>query len=176
MVAMGEGSGNTMGWSVELCGGSMCAARRHRPYFRRVRLRRRFGRPPHRGAHGTVARKAAHNAVQLVKAASSELNVTLEDCRRVSRNCWTSARSSRELSDAKKKLAYGRRSTGRRQRRGSQHRRHQNFGRAVSGIDIKDLKSLADRGQKQVGSGVVAIVAVTDEGKAASWSASRQTL
>jgi alanyl-tRNA synthetase len=36
----------------------------------------------------------------------------------------------------------------------------------VSGIDIKDLKSLADEGKKQIGSGVVAIVGVTDEGKA----------
>ena len=35
-----------------------------------------------------------------------------------------------------------------------------------SGIDIKDLKSLADEGKKQIGSGVVAIVGVTDEGKA----------
>ena len=33
-------------------------------------------------------------------------------------------------------------------------------------IDIKDLKSLADDGKKQVGSGVVAIVGVTDDGKA----------
>ncbi|MGB8525559.1 MAG: DHHA1 domain-containing protein, partial [Rhodoplanes sp.] len=40
------------------------------------------------------------------------------------------------------------------------------FARAVSGIDIKDLKSLVDEGKKQVGSGVVAIVGVTDEGKA----------
>ena len=38
--------------------------------------------------------------------------------------------------------------------------------RSVSGIDIKDLKSLADEGKKQIGSGVVAIVGVTDEGKA----------
>jgi alanyl-tRNA synthetase len=38
--------------------------------------------------------------------------------------------------------------------------------RTVSGIEIKDLKSLADDGKKQVGSGVVAIVGVTDEGKA----------
>ena len=36
----------------------------------------------------------------------------------------------------------------------------------MSGIEIKDLKSLADDGKKQVGSGVVAIVGVTDEGKA----------
>jgi len=36
----------------------------------------------------------------------------------------------------------------------------------VSGIEIKDLKSLADDGKKQVGSGVVAIVGVTADGKA----------
>jgi len=38
--------------------------------------------------------------------------------------------------------------------------------RAVSGIEIRDLKSLADEGKKQVGSGVVAIVGVTGDGKA----------
>jgi alanyl-tRNA synthetase len=38
--------------------------------------------------------------------------------------------------------------------------------RAVEGIEIKDLRSLADEGKKQVGSGVVAIVGVTAEGKA----------
>ena len=38
--------------------------------------------------------------------------------------------------------------------------------RAVEGIDLKDLRSLADEGKKQVGSGVVAIVGVTAEGKA----------
>jgi alanyl-tRNA synthetase len=36
----------------------------------------------------------------------------------------------------------------------------------VSGIEIKDLKSLVDDGKKQVGSGVVAIVGVTGDGKA----------
>ncbi len=38
--------------------------------------------------------------------------------------------------------------------------------RAVSGIDLKDLRSLADEGKKQVGSGVVAIVGTTEDGKA----------
>ncbi len=38
--------------------------------------------------------------------------------------------------------------------------------RAVEGIEIKDLKSLADDGKKQLGSGVVAIVGVTEDGKA----------
>jgi alanyl-tRNA synthetase len=38
--------------------------------------------------------------------------------------------------------------------------------RAVKGIQINDLRSLADEGKKQVGSGIVAIVGVTEEGKA----------
>ena len=38
--------------------------------------------------------------------------------------------------------------------------------RAVDGIELKDLRSLADEGKKQVGSGVVAIVGVTGDGKA----------
>src|SRR5439155_21313739 len=38
--------------------------------------------------------------------------------------------------------------------------------RAVEGVETKDLKSLADDGKKQIGSGVVAIVGVTEDGKA----------
>jgi alanyl-tRNA synthetase len=38
--------------------------------------------------------------------------------------------------------------------------------RAVTGIEIKDLKSLADEGKKQLGSGIVALVATTEDGKA----------
>ena len=73
----------------------------------------------------------------------------------------------RDLSDARKKLAMG----------GGGGKASADDGvrsvgdikllaRAVSGIDIKDLNSLADEGKKQIGSGVVAIVGVTDEGKA----------
>jgi alanyl-tRNA synthetase len=40
------------------------------------------------------------------------------------------------------------------------------LGKAVQGIDVKDLKSLVDAGKKQIGQGVVAIVGVTEDGKA----------
>jgi alanyl-tRNA synthetase len=40
------------------------------------------------------------------------------------------------------------------------------FARTVEGIQTKDLRSLADEGKKRVGSGVVAIVGVTPDGKA----------
>jgi alanyl-tRNA synthetase len=38
--------------------------------------------------------------------------------------------------------------------------------RAVEGVETKDLKSLVDDGKKQIGSGVVAIVGITEDGKA----------
>jgi alanyl-tRNA synthetase len=41
------------------------------------------------------------------------------------------------------------------------------LGRAVNGISPKDLKGLADDGKKQVGSGVVAFVGVSEDGKGA---------
>jgi alanyl-tRNA synthetase len=39
-------------------------------------------------------------------------------------------------------------------------------GRSVDGLQPKDLRGLVDQAKKQVGSGVVAIVGVTEDGKA----------
>jgi alanyl-tRNA synthetase len=41
------------------------------------------------------------------------------------------------------------------------------LGRVIAGVDPRDLKSLADEGKKAVGSGVVALVAVSGDGKGA---------
>jgi alanyl-tRNA synthetase len=40
------------------------------------------------------------------------------------------------------------------------------YARAVSGVDMKDLKSLADEAKQNVGSGVVVIAAASEDGKA----------
>ncbi len=40
------------------------------------------------------------------------------------------------------------------------------FSRVVSGVEMKDLKSLADEAKQSVGSGVVAIVGVSSDGRA----------
>ena len=75
-------------------------------------------------------------------------------------------RLERDLSDAKKKLAMG----GGGNSDGADGIRTVGdvklMARAVEGIDLKDLRSLADEGKKQVGSGIVAIVGVTGDGKA----------
>jgi alanyl-tRNA synthetase len=168
VVAMGEGGGNTMGWSVELCGGthvrrtgdigliSVVGEAGVAAGVRRIEA-----------LTGTVARKAANHQIQIAKLAAAELKAPLEDLpNRVSTVLDDRKRLERELSEAKKKLAMG----------GGANAQSADgirvigdvklLARAVEGIDLKDLRSLADEGKKKLGSGVVAIVGVTGEGKA----------
>jgi alanyl-tRNA synthetase len=168
VVAMGEGTGNTMGWSVELCGGthvrrtgdiglvSVVGESGVAAGVRRIEA-----------LTGATARKAANNVAHLAKAAAGELKVSLEDLpARLSAVLDDRKRLERELSDAKKKLAMG----GGAKADAADGVRVVGdvklLARAVEGIDLKDLRSLADEGKKQLGSGVVAIVGVTGEGKA----------
>jgi alanyl-tRNA synthetase len=78
-------------------------------------------------------------------------------------------RLERDLSDARKKLAMGG-GTGSGSGAGADGVRRVGevklMARAVEGVEIKDLKSLVDDAKKQLGSGVVAIVGITGDGKA----------
>ena len=168
VVAMGEGGGNALGWSVELCGGT---------HVRRTGDIGLIAGVTDSGVAagvrriealtGTTARKAAHHVGQLAKAASAELKVPLEELpARLAQVVDERRRLERELSDAKKKLAMG---GGAKADAADGVRTVGDIklmARAVEGIDLKDLRSLADEGKKQLGSGVVAIVGVTGEGKA----------
>jgi alanyl-tRNA synthetase len=70
----------------------------------------------------------------------------------------------RELSDARKKLAMG--GGGASEEPIREIAGAKLLARAVSGVEMKDLKSLADEAKTRVGSGVVAIVGVGEDGKA----------
>jgi alanyl-tRNA synthetase len=168
VVAMGEGGGNTMGWSVELCGGThvkrtgdigVIAALGDSAVAAGVRRIEALT--------GTTARKHARHLGELAKAAAAELKAPVEDIpQRLVQVLDERRRLERELSEAKKKLAMG----GGAGAQGADGVRVVGdvklLARAVEGIDLKDLRSLADEGKKRLGSGVVAIVGVTEEGKA----------
>jgi alanyl-tRNA synthetase len=169
VVAMGEGSGNTLGWSVELCGGT------HVKRTGDIGLINGLtdsgvaaGVRRLEALTGKVARKSADKQVQVAKAAASELKVSLDEMpMRVAALIDERKKLERELSDARKKLAMG---GGGGAKSADDGVREVNgvklIARAVSGIELKDLRSLADEGKKQVGSGVVAIVGLSVDGKA----------
>jgi alanyl-tRNA synthetase len=165
---MGEGGGNTLGWSVELCGGthvrrtgdigiiSVVSEAGVASGVRRIEALT---------AH--AARANANNLAKLAKATAAELRVPIDEMpSRVAALLDERKRVERELAEAKKKLAMG----GGAKSDGADGVRVVGdvklMARAVEGIDLKDLRSLADEGKKKVGSGVVAIVGVTGDGKA----------
>jgi alanyl-tRNA synthetase len=181
VVAMGEpasGSlGNTLGWSVELCGGT---------HVRRTGDIGLINGLTDSGVAagvrrlealtGKVARKSADHQVQIAKAAAAELKTPLEEMpARIASLIDERKKLERELAEAKKKAVMGTMNVtegadttgfsgnvgGVRQVNGVKL-----IARSVTGIELKDLRSLADEGKKQVGSGVVAIVGLSADGKA----------
>jgi alanyl-tRNA synthetase len=168
VVAMGEGSGNTLGWSVELCGGthvkrtgdigviSVLSDSGVAAGVRRIEA-----------LTGRAARKAANAQIHTIKAAAAELKTPPEELpTRIAALLDERKKLERDLSDARRKLAMG----GGGKADGAGDVRSVGdvklLAREVSGIEIKDLKSLADEGKKQLGSGVVALVATSEDGKA----------
>ena len=167
VVAMGESGGNTLGWSVELCGGThvrrtgdigLIAALTDSGVAAGVRRIEALT--------GKSARKHANHLAALAKAAAAELRAPLEELpNRLVALLDERKRLERELGEAKRKLAMGGGA-----RSGTDGVRTVGdvklLARAVEGIEVKDLKSLADEGKKLLGSGIVAIVGVTADGKA----------
>jgi len=119
---------------------------------------------------GRHARQHANDTMALAKSAAAELRTSLEDMpTRIAALIEERKKLERDLSDARKKLALGG-ASGNGSAAGAAGVREVGnvklMARAVEGIEMKDLKSLADDGKKQIGSGVVAIVGVTGDGKA----------
>jgi alanyl-tRNA synthetase len=177
VVAMGEnpatsGGGNTLGWSVELCGGthvnrtgdigviSVVAEAGVSAGVRRIEA-----------LTATAARHNANDLVRIAKAAAAELRAPVEDLpTRLGTLIDERKRLERDLSEAKKKLAMGGGAGRGESGEGGDGVRKigdvKLMARAVEGVELKDLRSLADDGKKKLGSGVVAIVGVTGDGKA----------
>jgi alanyl-tRNA synthetase len=170
VVSMGEGSGNMLGWSVELCGGTHVKRTGDIGFITGLAdsgvaagVRRL------EAMTGNVARHYVNKELNIARSAAAELKAPLEDMpARIAALLDERKKLERDLAEARKKLAMG----GGPAAGGGAPSDIRNVGnirlmaRAVTGIDIKDLKSLADEGKKQIGSGVVALVATSEDGKA----------
>jgi alanyl-tRNA synthetase len=170
VVTMGtiEGGDNaSRPYSVELCGGthvsrtgdiglvSITGESAVAAGVRRIEARTREGA---RRRLNEEARALADIALALrapVDEAGERLAALIEERRRL----------ERELSDARRKLALGG-GAG----KGAEAVRDvagvKLYARVVSGVEMKDMKSMADEARQGLGSGVVAIVALAEDGKA----------
>ncbi len=169
-TARAHGS-NALGWSVELCGGthvrrtgdigliSVTGESAVASGVRRIEA-----------LTGNQARRHANETMALARTAANELRTTLDDMpARIAALMEERKKLERDLSEARKKLAMGGGATSGAAAGGNGVREIGNvklMARAVEGVETKDLKSLVDDGKKQLGSGVVAIVGVTGDGKA----------
>ncbi len=168
VVAMGQGSGNTLGWSVELCGGT------------HVRRTGDIGLISVVGEAGVAAgvrriealtgkgaRKAANKQLQVVKAAAAELKVPLEEMPgRIGVLLDERKKLERELSDAKKKLAMGGGgATADAKGDVTEIQGVKVIAKELTGVKFSDLRSIADNFKKQLGSGVVILSTSSEDGK-----------
>ncbi|HEX2725927.1 MAG TPA: alanine--tRNA ligase, partial [Beijerinckiaceae bacterium] len=169
VVSMGRPNGGAQAnkaFSVELCGGTHVQRTGDIGLITVVsegavaagvrRLEAMTGEAARR--HLREESRRLHDIAGLLKTPAEEaperLSALVEDRRRL----------ERELTDARRKLAMGGGGSG-----GEPVREIGGvkvMTRAVSGVEMRDLKSLADEGKKRLGSGVVAIVGVAEDGKA----------
>jgi alanyl-tRNA synthetase len=115
---------------------------------------------------GEAARHYRMEETRRLKAVSGLLKVAPHDTvERVASLIEERRKLERDLVEARKKLAMGGGGAG----AGAdivEVNGVKLMARVVTGVEMKDLKALVDEGKKQIGSGVVAIVAVSEDGKA----------
>ncbi len=166
VVAMGTDPGNGAPYSVELCGGthvrrtgdiglvSVLGESAVGAGVRRIEAMTADAARHHLSGES----RALHAAAAALKAPVGEVEA------RIAQLVEERRRLERELGEAKRKLAMGGGEAGEEPVRTVGAVKL--MARQVSGIDLKDLKSLADEGKKRLGSGIVAIVGVTEDGRA----------
>ncbi|WP_295850296.1 alanine--tRNA ligase [Tardiphaga sp.] len=178
VVSMGrmprDSGSNALGWSVELCGGthvrrtgdigiiSVTGESAVSSGVRRIEA-----------LTGNHARHHANATMQLAKISANELRTTIEDMPvRIAALMDERKKLERELSEAKKTIAMGGGGAPGSAAANGAGADFKMVGdvklmtKSVSGIEMKDLKSLADSGKKQLESGVVVIINVGEDGKA----------
>jgi alanyl-tRNA synthetase len=168
----GKGKANKA-WSVELCGGTHVARTGDIGLVRVTAEQasaagvRRIEALTAQGARDYLAQQD-----QRVRELAGALRAKPEDVvERVKALLEERRQMERELANAKRQLALAGASSGNGAAAASEAAvrtvgKVKLMARAVQGLNPKDLRGLIDDGKKQVGSGIVAIVGVTEDGKA----------
>ncbi|PKA39061.1 alanine--tRNA ligase [Rhizobium sullae] len=172
VVSMGQGVRGTKAgkpYSIELCGGTHVAATGQIGLVR-ILGESAVGAGVRRleAVTGETAREYLAEQDERVKSLASSLKVQpAEVLSRVEALMDERRKLERELADAKRKLAMGGGQGGStdaaREVAGVKF-----LGKAMTGVDPKDLKGLADDGKSSIGSGVVTLIGVSDDGKASA--------
>lgn len=172
VVSMGQGvRGAKSGrpYSVELCGGTHVSATGQIGLVR-ILGESAVGAGVRRieAVTGESARDYLAEQDDRVKSLASTLKVQPADViSRVEALMDERRKLERELADAKRKLAMGGSQGG-----SADAVREVNgvkfLGKSVSGVDPKDLKGMADEAKASLGSGVVTLIGVSDDGKASA--------
>ncbi len=155
-------------FSIELCGGTHAARTGDIGLIsvtqegavgagvRRVEAKTGMAARRHLNAEAARLRDLAALLKAAPEAAAERLATLIEDRRKL----------ERELSDARKRLALGAGEGAVPQGASRRVAGVNLLSRVVTGIEMRDLKALADEAKKTVGSGVAAIVGVGEDGKA----------
>jgi len=165
VVSMGEPTGNGLGWSVELCGGthvrrtgdigliSVVGEAGVAAGVRRIEA-----------VTGRAARHRGSDHIRIVESAASLLRAGAHDVLdRIEALQETVKKTERELTEARKKLALG---GGGAAAPADETVNGVTFvGRSVEGILPKDVKGLVDAEKNRVGSGVIVVVLKGEDGK-----------
>ncbi len=173
VVAMGQGlHGAKTGkpYSIELCGGTHVSATGD------IGLVRILGDSAVssgvrrlEAVTGEAARTYLAEQDDRVKTLASALKVQAGDVvSRVEALMDERRKLERELADAKRKLAMGGGQGGSADDAAREIAGVKFLGKAITGVDPKDLKGIADDGKASLGSGVVTLIGVSDDGKASA--------